>query len=430
MPSISDYKERDAYPAEVVSPGRYSFEELYLIANGVQHELVDKVVVASIFESLYQPFLSAELTVLDSKSLLHNAGVVGGEKVVIKVKDHHQIVREFEFYVVKVSNYRMHSLGSATYTLHLTSKHVIRSTMSKVSQAYTAHKPDQIISDLLSKIGFDASKFYWADSDFQFACVIPYWRPIYAAKWVAAKAKSSAYAGSPWRLFQDIRGDIYHLPLDLLYREQSIRILRWVPQDAKQTQTKFDPNFAKARYYFTNFEIVMNSDLLTNLEEGLFKARVDNIDLANRISTEEEYEYGVEFAASEHLGTIPIKFDSGFSLEPSDIPHSIQIPRQDGLFSQSIPGSEQFEGAAQIISKNQQTRHLIVRGELNGSHEYRVAQKYTIEVPRFDSEDTDRGIAAPDTRISGQFLVESIRHVFSQNGEYKVAMTMFKDAFG
>lgn len=149
----------------------------------------------SIFEDINYPFLSAELKIIDARSIMSHFPITGNETVNIQYKTPGigSNTVDITLEVMAVSG-REKSRGerSEIYTLHLKSKNTRLDSSRKVHGAYEG-RISEIASNISNKflsINKSGSLFQKTKGEYKF--VIPGMRPVQAIKWLSSMCTSEA----------------------------------------------------------------------------------------------------------------------------------------------------------------------------------------------------------------------------------------------
>ena len=422
MPSITKY-DKAAESSNPALPGRYSIVDAYIEkADGSTFDLFSKLARFNVYESIHTMWLSADFDIIDTSNLPKIAKLSGGEKIFVKTTDMRGEARNYEFILTAITNKQPKSASSWSYKIHAVTENYFRAHLDLVSKSFVNKRPEQIIGRLLTdEMGFDTNRFFYAESAKNTCCIIPSWRATFAAKWLVTRAESEQFDQSPWRLFMDINQDIYFVPLKLLYKSDYAREKSLYFQGNRKVEDLISSRVLEHEFMFERLELSDSISAISNLRDGLYVSEVESIDLANRLQTSTTYNYADEFNEDDHLGNQPAEID-GFDVVS---PHYRTATSHLGLFSQDSSEDRNPVLSSIYDSKNQQTKLLTIRGVLPASNRLRVGQKYKLDFPDY----SDRRLDSPDERISGDFLMETIKHSYGADSQYRAIVQMYRDAF-
>lgn len=433
MAEILSYEKNKHDPNKTVSyPGEYSLDSVTI--DGV--DFLAKVATIIIFEDLNLPYVTGELIVVDTQNIASFLPLIGGETLKFKIRDCYMVEKEFEFILGRVSDRKPVSLSSMTYRVKFVSKSYINTKAKKISKAYPKMRTEECFMDVASLyLDIDPKNIKWVPTASPISCIIPNWRAAHAMKWLASRSICSRaeFSNSPYVVFEEKTGDIFFLPLDFLYNENT-NVSRGKIQ-VKYGRNTMDDNASIAYHErmgvhqlsLEDFEIIKTTDYGENLENGMYNNMVQQVDAFARDSSNFNHSYEVDFPDSQHLNKYPFLREGDNALGGSNVSYWQTIPKNDGLFSDMDSSSVINPKLYSHISKWQQTEQMIVRGVLPGSFELRIGQKYELEIPSY-RDATSFGIQEKDPYFSGNYIVEAIKHEFAPSNKYFATVQMFTDS--
>ena len=416
---------------KISSPGDFLFKS-FKIEN---IDILDKVLSVVIFEDMNLQYVTGEIVCLDTMNIPSFAPLIGGERITFSIRDCFGDTEDFSFILTKVSDRAPNSLGSLTYSIHFVSDVGVLTSMRKVSKAYGNMLTEDIADDIVKNylvIDNKEPKLNIFQTGNPISCVVPNWRPLHALRWLASRAVSSqtAFAESPYVVFQDRKNEFFYVPLDFLYDEstnvtkEELKFKSGRPTTGVPT-LQSDVRMREHIVSFEDFEIVKTTDFIENLVNGMYKNEVTEVDLLARALTSYEYEYGNDFSSSKHLNEFPFIRDGMIGGdEPS---HWRTVTSHDGLFSDMKAESSISKNIHRIISKWQQTEQMVIKAVLPGHFGLRIGQKYEIKIPSYKniSRQTDQ---RNDEYYSGKYIVEKIKHEFAADRHYYTTVQMWSDS--
>ena len=139
--------------------GEYNIQELKLFtSSGNVIDLSGSFVSMNIYEDIFSPCLTGDITVVDTNAIIMNAPVTGQDFLSFKITTPGLENQSINFTETVMSVYRIDtrisvSMGSEVFTLHFCSPEGLRDNRVRVSKSY-AQSIDTIVEDVLT------SKFY------------------------------------------------------------------------------------------------------------------------------------------------------------------------------------------------------------------------------------------------------------------------------
>ena len=116
--------------------------------DGTEYDVTKAVGMFSYYEDIYQPFITANMLMVDSgQNFIGNLPIQGGEEVTVKLNNVKGEAVEYNLSVQKIVN-RSVERNMQYYTLVLTSKEGLENDTARVTEKYKAN-PEAIVSDIL-----------------------------------------------------------------------------------------------------------------------------------------------------------------------------------------------------------------------------------------------------------------------------------------
>jgi hypothetical protein len=197
------------------APGTYNFKKVFLRDHDV--DIRFKTLEINIFESIFQPCMTADITLIDADNMVANLPIAEGNVVEIHLtfneddKIQQQIDREDIKCVMEVikitSRIKTNQQDVQTYNLRLSSIGWSNNVRTRISRAYKDQKYSEMVQDIFDD-KFNLEGFYGLygeDSEFydddiksldaedthgQYSVIIPRWKPIQAFNWLAGRSQS------------------------------------------------------------------------------------------------------------------------------------------------------------------------------------------------------------------------------------------------
>ena len=119
--------------------------------DGVQYDVTKAVGMFSYYEDIYQPFVTANMLMVDSgQNFIGNLPIQGGEEVIVKLINVRKEAVEYKMRVQKIVN-RSVERNMQYYTLVLISKEGLENDTSRVTEKYKANS-EAIVKDVLKNV--------------------------------------------------------------------------------------------------------------------------------------------------------------------------------------------------------------------------------------------------------------------------------------
>jgi len=423
---ISSFNDGPVTPVVLTNPGDYKVLDFTLEGENGTISIPEKLLGFTVYENLSNPYLTAEFLIVDTQNLPSTFPIEGGEKVEVLTRDCLGNDRTLKFRVTKITDRAPTSPSSITYTIHGTSEHVIRSHSNSISRAIINQQAENEIDAILKELYFPNELKSSATAQ-EICGIIPNWRPLKSISWLTKRSFSDVFENSPYVTFMTINGEMFHVPVDLLYKTPARQTYRWLANkssvDGNLSLTN-DTRMTRHLYSFLDFKVMKTSSTLENLSSGMFKTRVQMIDLFERKEEDSLYDYAESFDDTEHLGSKPISI---FDAEVGADSMWTTVFRHNGLFSQESEQSRYETKIAAHNSKKQQMKNFVIHGRVPGHFDLNVGQKYDVRIPGFSNS---LDFQQSDEYLSGNYVIDAIKHDFFPNSQYVATIQAFKDSVG
>ncbi|RLA59835.1 MAG: hypothetical protein DRQ78_10160, partial [Epsilonproteobacteria bacterium] len=198
------------------APGSYDIKKVFLRDH--EQDIRFKVLEINIFESIFQPCMTADITVLDAENLVANLPIADGDVVDIHLAfnsedkiqqnvDGEDIKCVME--VIKItSRIKTDNQDVQTYNLRLASIGWSNNVRTRISRSYNQQPYSDVVEEIFydkfvtegnyglkghySKFtGDDAKNIDVESTHGEYSLIIPRWKPIQCFNWLAGRSQSS-----------------------------------------------------------------------------------------------------------------------------------------------------------------------------------------------------------------------------------------------
>jgi len=397
-----------------------------------------------IFEDLYTNCLSGSITITDSLNLIYHFSICGREKLVITLKTPYfdsvygdtAVTRTFRVYKISDREPRAND-KSLRYTLHFVSEEFVKSQQTKISKAYEG-RTDEIIrsiyedylkveyGDGLSNKLLDASRTLHRQK-----FIIPYWSPLSAINWLAARSVDSANRDNcNFIFYEDLEGFKFKSFAELA-KQQPIGEYEYF---ASTRPTK-DGEIATrdlAKEYRTVKEFLMMEyhNTMKNIESGFYSSRMMYHDIVRKQWGCVDYIYGNEFANADHIERNPLVAAGNDDLSVNPLSNFKFYPKHRWLygFESSYEDNDRYQDW--VLRRNAQMQQIEgakLQFTLPGNSQIRVGQVMKIVVPSFE-EKQNPYTDWLDKYMSGKYIISAIRHHMDLVKGYTMRLELTRDS--
>ena len=294
--------------------GEYEIEEIKLFSSsGNIIPLNGLMMQLSLFENIFSPTMSGQITLLDTNSIVLNLPIIGQEYLSFKIKtasfgnEGTDIIDYTEnvFSIYKIDT-RLMSDGAEAIVLHFASPEMMRNSRTRVSKSYT-NSIDKIVIDILQNERYLNSKkdLFIEETVGVRKLVAPNSLPFTFIQKLASEAISQEH-GSPYFMFYENKDGIHFRSLDSLYKQPVVAEYntgKFSHQKGSGTVVK---DVLEEYSRPINHQIVQANDMLSNVRGGLLGSQLITHNVFNKSYSVKTHRYFENFGDNGRLGDNPI----------------------------------------------------------------------------------------------------------------------------
>ena len=452
------------------APKTYNFKKVYLRDHGI--DIRFKMLEINIFESIFQPCMTADITLVDAENMVANYPIVEGDVIDLYLsfneddKIQQSIDGEYikcSMEIIKITNrIKMTNQDVQTYNLRLASIGWSQNVRTRISRSYKSKKYSDIVDEIFNdkfhtdnQYGLkgeysefssdDAKDIDIEDTHGEYSVIIPRWKPIQCFNWLAGRSQSSECKHAVNYVFYEDKDQ---------FNFKSINTL--IKQDPSETYFVKLENIDKndERNYRNIFSYVYEDtgDVLLNASNGTFGSRLIVHNLVSK-EIDDHFKQG-DWSLSYNihgnpgnedefgvLGDDPFSYTSEFDktthtdnnyLIDEDVADTLSYnPGNTRLLVHSnhryqyegIKTNHPEEYMRQRIMQKPQTTYIRLTIHTIGNFRRKAGETINIDLP---SPEKTKGVL--DARLKGKYLVTSVRRIFKPE-KHEVVMELMKDSF-
>lgn len=452
------------------APGTYDFKKVYIRDHDM--DIRFKVLEINIFESIFQPCMTGDITIIDADNMLANLPLVEGNIIDIHlgINEEDKIQQSVDGEDIKVamevikitSRIKLVNQDVQTYNIRLASAGWSNNVRTRVSRAYTNQKYSDMVQDIFdSKFNIDGNMgLYGADSEFksadvksldvedtkgEFSVVIPRWKPIQCFNWLAGRSQNEKGTAVNYVFYEDKEQFNFKSISKLM--EGAISDTLYVKLE------NVDKEDERNYHNIYSYSYEDTGDVLLNADNGTFGSRlivhnmvtkeVDdhfpsgiwslNYNIHGYPANQDEFgmvgsddfSYNTEFPKTSHTDNnplIPEEVSQTLSENPGNtrlMVRSTHRYQYDGLKT-----DHPEEWMRQRIMQKPQSKYIRLTINTIGNFKRKAGQMIKIKLPSPESERPKE-----DARLTGKYLVTSVRRMFKPT-VHEVIMECMKDSLG
>lgn len=396
-------------------------------------DIKDIVTDVDIFEHLTLPYLTGNMIILDDSSFVERADILGGEKIIIKVKSSRpgSVTVTKTFYISKISRAKNVNSNSRTVLIELIEDIGYIATLQNINKKYQGKFTDMVKAICGNYLGRSLSS---SNTDKQVTKVIvPNLDPIETILWLSKRATTKE--GYPFYCFSALTDDIIRFG-DLKTMLDKSPINEDIPYVlSSEASTAADFEVAR-RQTVKNYKFNSSDDLHLLIKKGLIGADYRFIDTFNNKQNNFDFDVIRDFVKrldisgpqTRHLVSNKYLLDGIPFNELKS--RSITMIGANAAFKNLNDEYISSFGECQIISDykgmivsramdaimKKAPMEIVVNGVdyLDGNKYTTVGSNIKIQVLKTQPESTT---TSPfDAKKSGNYLIYATRHMFKKEG--------------
>jgi hypothetical protein len=422
--------------------GTIKFDRLELESLVTKKKLDIKPIVLemSIFESMAQPFVTAEFVIEESLSLVSRFPIVGQEHIHVTYDVGDPNFRkkmDRTFRVYSIQEMQMVNARTVHYVLRCVSLSTYKDWLTTIRKSY----PDMPISDMANKVydNFISTdrKLEVGKTEGSRTLVIPNMAPARAMRFLAQYAKSDKYEPSNFLFFEN--NDSFHFKTveeflskkaqDIYTTKEKQNYVGKEQNTSSRSPSSKQQKPAEWRK-ITHLRWIRVFDNEITARRGGFGNRVFTINPNISLFSEKRFSYTEHFNKLNH--TTQGKAGQ-FLTDEADLLNSDGFVRQAMLFSNAGQEGHPSELDQRpdffqyLIGANALLDNMVLNLIIPGDNERRAGDIIALNIPEYTA--TDDYIDKKNKTLSGSYLVTSVRHLYAQNKEYSCVIQCIKNCY-
>lgn len=392
-------------------------------------QLVQEV---AIYESIISTSLYCQLVIQDiGNNIISELPIIGQEKIQLLISTSYANYT-LNFYIHKIDG-RVMQEKNQVYVIHCVSKEALMNEYTRIRERVNGKKAEDILKDKLKTI---SNKEFEKNIDktlYPFDMYIPNWRLFDTAIWMSRRAVPSQYKNSVGYLFYETIDGYNFKSLDVLFNATP-----YPNASTKYTYIQGNTNAAGTNannYRIMNYSSPKAFDIFEDLRNGAFCHNSIYVDINNRT-----YQNFVTNASSywkemSHLGNLTPFPNEELISKPSRL---IYRPTTISTFEWKQKSASEIENLNHVDEVNKNYEKSIYRYyflEYNkleiaipGDLKLRAGNVINISIPSPKKSSSNKVIE--DKRLSGKYIVHSVRHTILNRTELRTIATLTRDSFG
>lgn len=398
-------------------------------ARGLIFDLNNFVTDINIYEDMFSPTISGNITLNDAQDMLNLLPIIGEEKLLITFKSPSMTdadgLFEQAFYIYKMTNREYTAERAVGYTLHFISFEAIRDINSKISKGYAG-----TISEIVEKFLLNDLKSPKPTQIEKTKNTIiytsNYWSPFTNINFLAKRSISASGTDSPNYVFFENNNGYNFVSLDKLLEQQSSGQYIYDNNTRKPTGDGGGSgrNIMADLSRISDYKINTAYDYIKRIQSGMYASRLITHEIVTKTYNVQTLKYDENYKTHNHLNPyptatlgLPAKTLSFLAVEPRALENYTN-------FKTDRMKSWYLKNLMQMAEMNQFTMEITVPGR----SDLVVGQVIDVFIYRntpIKAKDTEEDVI--DKTFSGRYLITSLCHELNRE-KHNIHMTIMKDS--
>lgn len=399
------------------------------------------VIELSVFEAISQPFVTAELYIADALALTSIMPIVGQETVTITFKTPDDSILksvDVTLRVVSVEHFRRINQRTASYLIHLASEEYFNDLNTRIMKSYREKPISDMVQDIATYFLKSSKTLDIEATDGNRTIVIPNMHPTRALQFLAKEAKSQQHEPSNYVFYENL-DKLRFVTLDSLIKERaydsyyatekdwskdSAQSLRDTVTGSSRGGTSTKP-FELTK--ITHFQFVNLFSIDKTMAMGGFENKALVIDPIYSLFETKTYEYFEDHSKLAHTtdgqaGKVIIESNHIQKDNESLLNYYMTNTNGSGIDTDQKPDFYHLMRASTALLDN-----IVVNITVPGDSDRRAGDVIKIEFPEYGGTDDVKNEI--NRFISGEYLVLSVRHLYTTKSGYSCVMQCAKNCY-
>jgi hypothetical protein len=389
--------------ADGFKPGDVLIDTVSFTSNRGTIDYKNSCLEISVYESIFQPTIIAEITVVDTDDNLNGIRLLGDEIVQLQFTTPGRIQASYTFGLLKITEVKPtdNTLKSKSYVLSCTSQEAFHAKTNVVQKSYNSPISD-MIQNITQTYLHSNKQVITEPTQGSHKIIVPNMAPLKAIEMLRTRAVSAQNKSSIFLFFETREAS-----------QQSFKFytLEQMFKDSVVRELIYSDTVGSADSFLTtnDWNNIIHYEILEQVSS------LDRISIGgtNRISTynfrTRKYDYkDVDTDSAQYTFGGKTLYDSISNLvamyvTPAKIPPQLKIPNDRSQRpATGIPdrASDKQAYASEILQNN-------IRIEINGDTQLACSQKILCHIPQIIATTGD---TQDDPSLSGEFVISRLHH--------------------
>lgn len=395
--------------------------------NGKVLNIINQISSIEIFEDIFSPVISGQITVMESFNFIEKLPFIGEETLEMRIytpeigTDNRNII-EGKWYVYKITNRENIADKRLFYVIHFTSIESVIDTNIKISKVYGG-KINDIVTQLCQAEGLTTPKninIQKTRNDVRY--ISNFWTPLQNIQYLTKRAVSDTLAAD--YLFYENRFGFNFVSLENLYQQNEFYEYfyddLWKVNSSVSMDTNISSDFKRIR----SLGVDTGFDYLSRIQHGYYGSKMVSYDLITKKYMTQHLRAVDDFPNSQHLNEFPAFTPNVIQRDNALIVHH---PKYYGNFN-GIGWDHSNLWAQKHIMQLQQATSTVIKVLVPGRTDITCGQKVNVQVGNTEAiSKTEPAKQAYDLMYSGKYIISAINHEITRE-RHSMNMELIKDS--
>jgi hypothetical protein len=415
--------------------GDFSLKSVFLYpsknANKGKLDIKQLVQEVTFYQSIISSSLYCQLVVNDiGENLIETLPLIGRERIELIISTPYANYN-LNLYIHKIDGRVMQEKNQA-YVVHAVSKEALDNEYTRIRERVDGKKAEVFLKEKIKAIS--NKKFDNVDDTlYPFDMYVPNWRLFDTAIWMSRRSVSVKNKSSVGYLFYETVDGYNYKSLDTLFDADT-----YPNKTTKYTFVQGNTSASKTElnnYRILNYSSPKAFDILDDLRNGAFSHNALYVDINNRNFQNWNTNASTYWNDMSHLNKMTPFQDDELLKRPSRL---IYRPTTISTFNWKDLSNEEIEKLNHVDEVNKNYEKSIYRYyfleynklEVAVPGDLKLQPGYVINVSIPSPRKSTDGKVLEDTRISGRYIVHSVKHTILNRTELRTIATLTRDSFG
>lgn len=392
-------------------------------------ELVQEV---TFYQSIISTSLYCQLVVNDiGENLIETLPLIGREQIQLNISTPYANY-DLNFYIHKIDG-RVMQEKNQVYVVHAVSKEALDNEHTRIRERVDGKKAEVFLEEKLKLISKKEFKKHVDATLYPFDMYVPNWRLFDTAIWMSRRSVPVKNKSSVGYLFYETFDGYNFKSLDVLFDADAYpnNRTKYTFLQGNTSASKTDLN----SYRIMNYSSTKAFDILDDLRNGAFAHNALYVDINNRNFQNWTTNASTYWNDMSHLNKMTPYQDKELLLKPSRL---IYRPTTTSTFGWKDLSNEEIEKLNHVDEVNKNYEKSIYRYyfleynklEIAVPGDLKLQPGYVINVSIPSPKRTRDNKIKEDTRLSGRYIVHSVKHTILNRTELRTIATLTRDSFG